>query len=261
MVESSDKSITKNIRDKAYEYIQGSVNGIRYSELVKRIQNDYPAFKEGTIAVQVTDLPNSTDYGPLIERANRGLYKLRDVGVKRKQSATKFTRTAKRDEEKFYGAFARFVREDLQECTVAVEYGNNRLRDDRKWFNPDIVGYYHAGLTGTYNRAPDIVTGELKTKTEYKDAIEGFAQAAAYRLFSHKSYLALPRDMRGDDINVIESLCIQFGLGFALFNKHDPDNAQFTLRNRAQWHQPSLAYLNEYGEKIVEYLQNLEKSK
>ncbi len=260
MVESRDKGITKNIRDKAYEFIQNSPDGIRYSELVAKIRNEFPKYKEGTIAVQVTDLPSSTDYGRSIERVDRGIYKPKSAGSSGKViSASGTTRTAVRNEEKFYAEFARFVRDDLVECTHAVKYGNNRLQNDKKWFNPDIVGFYHAGLAGTYQRAPDIVTGELKTSTAYKDAIEGFAQAAAYRLFSHKSYLALPKEMSSDDIDVVESLCIQFGLGFVLFNRRDPQNAQFTLRNRALWHEPNIAYLNKYGQKIIEYLQS-EKS-
>jgi hypothetical protein len=80
--------------------------------------------------------------------------------------------------------------------------------------------------------------------------ITAFGQACAYKLFSHKVYLVIPRTA-GEDISRIESLCMRFGIGLITFDLN-PSEPNFQIRTRASKSEPDYFYLNKYLKKLDE---------
>ncbi len=156
-------------------------------------------------------------------------------------------------ENAFYEKFALFLKADLGECTEAKPLGGSKVQ--QKWSTPDVIGYYKVKTTSSFQMHPELVAGELKTDTKYESLITGFGQATSYLLFSHKSYLAIPERSKPDDLDKIETLCITFGIGLLLFNRNDPNNPNFEIRNRARRYEPDIAYLNDLGAKMVDFLE------
>lgn len=74
----------------------------------------------------------------------------------------------------------------------------------------------------------------------------GFGQACAYRLFSHKSYLVIPKQTPAEELARIDSLCQMFGLGLVLFNPKSLAAPDFRLIVRPMKHEPDLLYTNRY---------------
>ena len=136
---------------------------------------------------------------------------------------------------------------------MAESYGGNKL--DRKWMTPDVVGYYKVKTTASFPKIPEIVTAEIKITKDYQNAITSFGQASSYILYSHESYLVIPRQVQIEDRAIIESLCTTFGIGLVIYNSKSPEKPEFELRNKAQRREPDVFYLNKYGTKIVEFIE------
>ncbi|MFP3158657.1 MAG: hypothetical protein RXR65_02645 [Hydrogenobaculum sp.] len=89
----------------------------------------------------------------------------------------------------------------------------------------------------------EIVSAEIKTDTN--NLVTAFGQACAYKLFSHKVYLVIPKKAE-KDVARIESLCLRFGIGLILFDRENPENPKFEIRTRAIKQEPDYFYVNEY---------------
>ncbi len=94
----------------------------------------------------------------------------------------------------------------------------------------------------------EIVSAEIKLDTN--QLITAFGQACAYKLFSHKVYLVVPKKSLEPDLGRIESLCFKFGLGLVLFNTDNPQNPSFEIRTRALKTEPDYYYVNHYIKKL-----------
>ena len=81
--------------------------------------------------------------------------------------------------------------------------------------------------------------------------ITAFGQACAYSLFSHKSYLVVPKLAPKDDISRLDSLCQGYGIGLVLFDTNSPENPGFTILVRPRKHDPDMFYTNKYL-KVIE---------
>lgn len=251
-VNKPGKNITKNIRDKAYEFIQESGDdGIRHSELYAKIKRIYPSYKDKVIQSQISDLPKLAEYRGKIEHEPYGPFRAKLSSSGRKETEKKVKKTL--NEEAFYQPFAEYVEENLKECTLVKVLGGHMLR--KKWATPDIAGYFKVGSAESFSREPEILVGELKISNSYNDFITAFGQAMAYTVYAHKVYIAIPETGDPDGLDLIESLCVLYGIGLLLFEPKDPDNPNFALRNRAQRHEPDIEYLNVYGSEIVKFLE------
>ena len=89
----------------------------------------------------------------------------------------------------------------------------------------------------------EIVSAELKTDT--KDLITAFGQACSYKLFSHKSYIVIPKNSPQDDISKLDALCLIFGIGLVLFDNSNVNEPQFEIRVRPLKHDPDMFYVNK----------------
>ena len=253
-------SIGEQLRNKAIEILKNYPKGIRYGDLLKEVQNAYPGTKWNTLQGALWNL-DAISKGTVF-KPQRGMMILSEYLVRQeddsqyvKQSSLVYATNSEqeRNESRFYEPFADYLQNDLSECNKAKSFGGNRL--GRKWMTPDVVGYYRVKTTASFPRAPEIITAEIKVTKDYQNAISGFGQASSYLLYSHKSYLVLPMQMNYEDMGIIETLCTTFGIGLVVFDADSPEEPSFSLKNKAQRREPDIFYLNEYGTKIVDYLE------
>src|SRR3989304_5493655 len=225
---------TEKIVSKAVEVIKAFPEGIRYSELVRTIQQDFP------------DIPNNTIHGTIwnlearvpdkIYKPARGFFRhntFRDVQFS--EFGQKLPdKTEKIREEDFYQSFADWLVKELEECTKAIPLGGNKFRD--KWGTPDVVGIREPRKSDIIKPHTEIVSAEIKT--DIRDLITAFGQACSYKLFSHKSYIVVPKESPEEDITKIDALCLIFGIGLILFDSNSSKAPQFEIRVRPGKHEP-----------------------
>ncbi|MEO0116668.1 MAG: hypothetical protein ABIK97_03885 [candidate division WOR-3 bacterium] len=230
----------EEIITKAIEILKSNPNGLRYSELVNQIKQAFPEIPKNTIQGTIWNLerrlPNEV-YKPV-----RGLFRLlafREKEIKEEKAPPP---KAKISEEDFYRPFADYLVNELEECTKAIPLGGNRFED--KWGTPDVIGKRESRKSDIVKGPIEIVSAEIKTDT--RDLITAFGQACCYKLFSHKSYLVIPKDSREEDISKLDALCLIFGIGLVLFDNTNPEDPDFQIRVRPIKHEPDMFYVNQY---------------
>ena len=182
------------------------------------------------------------------EKGQRVVFSLPESGTL--EAAPSSVRSTVRSylEKDFYSPFAEYLEygdEDddsrhLDECTKAIPLGGNAFGG--KWGTPDVIGVLRP-MDGDDVQFPhEIVSAEIKT--DDSGIITAFGQACAYRLFSHKVYLVIPKPK---DTGRIESLCHIYGIGLVYFDPAQaPHLSIFSLQQLAQRHSPDMLYVNEY---------------
>ena len=76
--------------------------------------------------------------------------------------------------------------------------------------------------------------------------ITAFGQACAYKSFSHKAYIVIPKSASEEDKSRIESLSLIFGIGLIFFDATNKENPQFEIRVRPLKQGPDSFYVNKY---------------
>jgi len=148
-------------------------------------------------------------------------------------------------ESDFYAPFASYLKDELDEVTVVSSLGGAGLKS--KFGTPDVVGTYKP-LAGHLIKFPiEIVSAEIKI--DPSAPVVAFGQAVAYRLFSTKTYIAMPTALTEEDKGRLESLCMLFGVGLVLFELNK-DAPAFSIRMRAQRFSPDMFYVNEFAERL-----------
>lgn len=237
----------EKIIEVAVNLIKSEPNGIRYSALVRKIQNELPDIPVNTIHGTIWNL--ETRVPKDIYKPARGLfrhtaYRTEEIKEVTKQTVEEVTEI---NENAFYQPFAEWLVNELEECTKAISLGGNKFKD--KWGTPDVIGKREPSRSDIVKGPTEIVSAEIKVDT--RDLITAFGQACSYKLFSHKSYIVIPKDSSQDDISRLDALCLIFGIGLVLFNNKDVDNPQFDIRVRPLKHEPDMFYVNKYM-KIIE---------
>ncbi|MEM3043634.1 MAG: hypothetical protein QXD84_08875 [Thermoplasmata archaeon] len=223
---------------KAIELLKSNPNGIRYSDLVKKVKEKFPDIPINTIHGCVwnleTRVPNEV-YKPA-----RGLF--RHLTYREKESEKEERPSSEEEirEEKFYEPFARWLVDEVEECTKAIPLGGNRFKD--RWGTPDVIGKRESRRSDIIKGPTEIISAEIKADT--KDLITAFGQACSYKLFSHKSYIVIPKNSSENDISKLDSLCLIFGLGLVLFDSNNPSDPKFEIRVRPVKHEPDMFYVN-----------------
>jgi len=231
----------------ALEIIKSEPEGIRYKELVKRVQKEFPDTPVNTIHGIVWDLP--VQKPKEVYKPERGLFrhvKFRGGDIEETAPLIQ-SKVEIQKEEVFYQPFADWLVSELEECTKAISLGGKKFKD--KWGTPDVIGIREPRKSDIIKPATEIVSAEIKIGTG--DLITAFGQACSYKLFSHKSYLVVPKNSSEGDITRIDALCLIFGLGLILFDSNNPKDPKFEIRARAIKHEPDMFYVNSYM-KLVE---------
>lgn len=235
----------EQIRILAKTIVKDRPGGIRYSDLVREIKEKSPETPVNTIHGAVWDL--STRFADEITKPSRGL--LMPSGAS--QSELVVLPPRRRDsggsirEEEFYAPFAEWLKNELDEATVAVPLGGAGIQ--RKWGTPDVVGVYKPLASHRIKFDIEIIAAELKIDPQ--TPVVAFGQAAAYRLFAAKSYVVMPTELSEGDYARLEALCMLFGIGLVLFELK-PKNPDFRIRVRAQRFSPDMFFVNEFAERI-----------
>ena len=235
------KSITARIREEAVRIIENHPEGIRYSDLQRKIHEVNGSFKMATIAGSIYDLDTKV---PEVEKPSRGVYRI--TGADTDGGAVAVPTTTVIREEEFYPKFAEWLKGDLEDVTMAIPLGGKRFRD--KWGTPDVIGKRESKQSDIVKVPIEIVSAEIKTNTN--ELIAAFGQACAYCLFSHRSYLVVPRKAAKDDLSRLDSLCQVFGLGFVLFDAECANDPKFEIRVRPKTQDPDIHYTNKYMKEI-----------
>ncbi len=249
-------SITEQIRQIALETLAQRPEGIRYSDLRREILKVNASFKPNTISGATWDL--EATYPDKVYKPDRGIFRLisfkENVDAQPDEQPTptqrKATTTKAIKEEDFYKPFADWLVNDLEECTKAIGLGGNIFKD--KWGTPDVIGLRESKRSDIIPFPTEIIVGEIKTDTN--GLITAFGQACAYRIFSHKSYIVVPKNSQIEDITRLDTLCRQFGIGLILFDNQKVEDPNFEIRVRAIKHEPDMFFVNKNLKQIEERL-------
>jgi len=236
----------KKIIEKAVELLKSTPNGIRYSDLVRTIKKHLPEMAINTIHGCVWDLDKNISQ---IYKPARGLFRhvnYRDIELESGEQIVRKPIILKIKEEEFYKPFAEWLVNELEECTKAIPLGGNRFKS--KWGTPDVIGMRKARQSDIVVLPVEIISAEIKTDSN--NLITAFGQACSYKLFSHKSYIVVPKDSLADDISKLDSLCLIFGIGLVLFDNTNKDDPGFDIRVRPRKHDPDTYYANKYAKMI-----------
>jgi hypothetical protein len=231
----------EQIHQKAIEILKANPDGVRYSQLVKHIKEAFPNFPINTILGEATSLDSKMPTE--VYKAGRGLY--RHLSFREAQQVAEEVTTAETaeiSERDFYEPFVDYLVNELEECTKAIDLGGNAFRD--KWGTPDVIGVEKSKRSDIIHHEDVIVSAEIKTDTT--GLITAFGQACAYKSFSNKVYIVIPKTSSEDDKSRIESLCLIFGIGLILFDSQNKENPDWEIRVRALKHEPDMFYVNKY---------------
>jgi hypothetical protein len=240
------KLTVRQIQDVALEIVRGHPGGIRYSELVRRVLTDHPETPTNTIHGSVWNL--ETKHPDSVQKPSRGLF----VPVITAPDgsliqAPVITVPIRAREEDFYSPFADWLKSELDEATMAISLGGAGMQ--KKWGTPDVVGVYKPLASHRIKFDIELISAEIKV--DPTQPVVAFGQAAAYRLFSAKSYIVMPDTISEEDYSRLEALCILFGIGLVLF-KVNPDDPELLIRVRAQRYSPDMFYVNEFAERVYQ---------
>ncbi|GIV04124.1 MAG: hypothetical protein KatS3mg015_2954 [Fimbriimonadales bacterium] len=237
------KLTVQQARELGRQIVLECETGIRYSDLVRRISEAHPETPKNTIKGAVWDL--DTRFPDAIHKPSRGLF----LPIKHGEEATPPVKPSVKlpREEEFYAPFADWLKNELDEVTVAVPIGGAGFQ--KKWGTPDVVGVYKPLPSHRIKFDLEIVSAEIKV--DPNQPVVAFGQAVAYRLFSAKSYVVLPTTIAPEDYGRLEALCMLFGIGLVLFeaNVEDPN---FSIRVRAQRFPPDMFYVNEFADRLYQ---------
>lgn len=239
------KLSVKEIQVLARKAVADNAGGIRYSALVQKISSENPETPKNTIHGAVWDL--ATRFPNEISKPSRGLFLPASSSTSSVPISPPVIPTPKLSEEQFYEPFADWLKNELDEATVAITLGGAGLQ--KKWGTPDVVGVYKALASHRIKFDLEIISAEIKIDPQ--QPVVAFGQAAAYRLFSAKSYVVMPNSISEEDYSRLEALCMLFGIGLVLFETN-PDDPDFQIRVRAQRFPPDMFYVNEFAERIYQ---------
>ncbi|WP_404303139.1 hypothetical protein [Paenibacillus sp. DP01] len=241
----------RKIINSAIELLLDRPEGLRYSELKKKINEQYFEIGNSTIGSTIVNLEQETK--GVVIKVDKGLFKHSRYAenqntVTEGSNFLPISETIEKiREENFYSSFADWLTDDIEECTHAIPLGGSRFRD--KWGTPDVIGIRESRRSAVIQFPIEIVSAEIKVDT--KDLITAFGQASAYKLFCHKSYIVIPSQSDKADITRLDGLCRISGIGLVLFDSKNPETPNFEIRVRANKHEPDMFYVDKYI-KIIE---------
>jgi hypothetical protein len=246
----------KRIETEAINVLQDKdyADGIKVSDLKAKIASRHPSIPPGTIAQYVSDFATK---GDKIRRLQRGVVALVESMVPSSPVPFESASTEASQEQKaeaakeatFYEPFSKWLVNEAQEVTEAVALGGGALRG--KWGTPDVIGVYKPKPSDLIKFPAEIVSIEIKT--DPGAAITAFGQAISYRLFSHKTIIAMADAIeKSEDANSrLKSLCHLFGVGYVVFDRDNVVIPNFRLVVPPRRFDPDMDYVNEFATRLL----------
>jgi hypothetical protein len=249
--------MAKNAHDQIIEVatavLANEPQGIHTGVLIKKdIRSRIPDLKLGDQAIHMHLLDYARQPGANFYQPGRGIFrhtKFRDTeptAVAQQPAPV----IEKLGEPAFYQPFADWLVGDLEECTKAIPVGRNILGG--KFGTPDVIGVRKPAVGDIIPAPIEVVCAEIKIAAA--GLVTAFGQACSYTLFSHKSYIVVPKTASPEDTSRLESLCLVIGIGLILFDSNSPQNPNFEIRTRAARHEPDPFYVNEQLKPIAKKL-------
>lgn len=250
------KLSSKQIHGEVRQILDQHPGGLRWAEVLKLIAAAHPETPWNTLRGATHALFQSGDG---IVKIARGTYQLAKYAEAEAADAVAQDEAvaatpvpidapergaASVSEQDFYASFAEWLEEN-DEVTVAGALGGSSLGG--KWGTPDVIGVLKPRAQDIFKFEPQIVTAEIKATPA--QPVVAFGQAVAYRLFSHKSYIVVPRTTSSDDMSRLKSLCSIHGVGLVVFtlDKDLPDYSVVVLPAIAS---PDMFYVNNMLDRL-----------
>jgi len=121
---ATNPTITEQIRQIALEILSEKPEGIRYSDLVKKILEQNNSFKSNSIAGVIVNL--EVAFPDKVYKPDRGVFRLlrfkEDIATQpdKIDTSIKITKKKNINEDDFYQPFADWLVKELEECTNAL---------------------------------------------------------------------------------------------------------------------------------------------
>lgn len=228
-------TIRKRVADAATAIIKRNPGGIRWADLhraVARELNEKQNTIHGSLYAFSLNLPAG------FHKPERGVYVYSpDGAVEPTELSPSPTRYR---EEDFYEPFANWLKDEVEEATIAKAIGGNLFGG--KWGTPDVMALYRPRKTDPIQFTEEVIAAEIKIDTS--SLITAFGQACAYKLFAHRVYIVVPRTAPDKDLRRLDALAAVVGIGLVKFNPDSPDNPEFSVMARAAKHEPDYFYTN-----------------
>ena len=240
----------KQIQQSAVQLLDSNPGGMRWSDLLKAIHAEASETPPNSIHGALHALFAKSDEITKIARGTYQLNKHQDAQATNADQADSDAASIKVEtpshvkvtllEADFYDSFAQWLVDVADEVTVAVALGGSLLKG--KWGTPDVMGVLRHGAQDTLKFEPQIVSAEIKI--DPAQPVTAFGQAVAYRLFSHKAYIVVPRTTSEDDLGRLKALCVIHGVGLVTFSldKGAPDYTSVILPSLGS---PDIFYANK----------------
>jgi len=239
---------TERIKKKALELLEEYPSGLRYSDLHSKILATDTNLNSNTINGCIWNL--DITFKDQVEKPSRGIFRLLKYKPQELETPellpNNLVTASKVKEEDFYIPFADWLKNEIEDVTHAIPLGGNKFKD--KWGTPDVIGKREPMRSDIIKGPTEIVSAEIKTET--LQLVTAFGQACAYKIFSHKVYLVVPRQSQSEEISRLDSLCQIFGIGLVTFDAESPKIPDFRILMRPARHEPDLFYTNKYMARI-----------
>jgi len=244
--------VTERIKARAFELLDQNPLGLRYFELRNKIQESDSTFNSNTINGCIWNLDAA--FPDKVYKPSKGLFRL----LKHKPADSEIPEqllsptvvVSKVNEVDFYAQFADWLVNEIEDATQAIPLGGNIFKD--KWGTPDVIGKQESRRSDIIKGPTEIISAEIKTET--LQLVTAFGQACAYKLFSHRVYLVVPRQSKDEEVPRLDSLCQIFGIGLVTFDADSPATPDFRILVRPVRHEPDLFYTNKYMARIEKEL-------
>jgi hypothetical protein len=245
------------VQDRAREILGDKPQGVRWAKLVNTIKALGPETPIGTITGSLRELRKLHKE---IARPSKGLWVLTKyidveksldaaVGGVAPQADNSGGSNGNVTEAAFYEPFKEWLCEETDEAVEALVLGGAVFKS--KWGTPDVIGVNKPRSSDPVDFLPtEIVSAEIKI--DPGQAVTAFGQACAYRLFSHKVYVVMPRTLPTEDRDRLETLCGLFGVGYVEFDA-SVEIPAFEMRVRAQRFEPDRFYVNSMAERLKSF--------
>lgn len=235
------QGIRARIRAAALDLLGQHPEGLRYSDLHRRIHAINPGFNSSTINSSIWNL--DAVLPQQVYKPSKGLYRLTDFRRDEPSNSTppgQVPHQPRTKEKVYYRLFCDWLINEVEEVTHAIPLGGNRFKD--KWGTPDVIGKLESRRSDVIKAPTQIHAAEIKV--EPNQIVEAYGQCCAYQLFSHKVWLVIPASINKDDLARVDSLCEIAGIGLVVFDASNPAMPNFELVLRPRANQPDLFYTN-----------------
>ena len=118
------------VREAVIKILGDNSGGLRHGELVEGVEELLDGVPHGTVIGNLRQMTVNND-DPEVYKPDRGFYRLRAVDEEDvDKEIAQVIADKKVSEEAFYQPFAEWLRDELNECTEAIELGRQQRRQE-----------------------------------------------------------------------------------------------------------------------------------